>query len=295
MKKNLIQYLTLLLCAILLVICISQNNRLEMYRSQMGREMDELKNQLSSAMDNIAEDLRYELEESAQPVENYDVILSDLDFEGRTISMDAFVKLKQWTQDTAVSLIYTAGDEKNITTMVSDGTGTYSAPLEISMEDPEEFRVEAMVTINGVTSTMEIGSYSGISSLLPLYSSGYGWSGPDYRKGVLTMDFELFLEWQYVEPGTVSEPRFLIYVNDELIETRPAQTAGNDSYCIQLLEVECGENDAVRLEFRCEDSFGISYRFPCTEVILEDGVIFDVVSSDEVEFSWIAEAKNCDH
>ena len=40
MKKNLIQYLTLLLCAILLVICISQNNRLEMYRSQMGREMD---------------------------------------------------------------------------------------------------------------------------------------------------------------------------------------------------------------------------------------------------------------
>ena len=295
MKKNLIQYLTLLLCFILLALCITQTCRLQAYRSQINREMEELKNELSSAIENIRYDLRNELEEAAQPVEDYEVTLSDIDFESRTISLAVVVNLKQWSADSAVTLIISGETDKNTVEMVPDGTGAYFAPLDISLEDMDGFWLEAMVTTGGVSTKMELTGYPDVASLLPLYSSGSGWTGPYYDHGVLTLDFDIFLDWQYQQPGTISNPLFDIYVNGELVQTHPAQESASGSYGIQLLQIECGENDNVRMVFRCEDSFGIRYRFTCMEFTLEDGEIFDTLMSDELEFDWITEAENCDH
>ena len=295
MKKNLIQYLTLLLCFVLLALCITQTVQLETYRYQVIREMEELESKLSSAIENIRYDLRNELEEAARPVEDYNVSLSDIDFENRTISLAVDVNLKHWSTDTTVALVISGEMDKNIVEMITDGTGSYFAPLDVSLEEMEGFWLEALVTTGGVSTKMELTGYPDVASLLPLYSSGSGWIGPYYDHGVLTLDFDIFLDWQYQQPGTISNPLFDIYVNGELVQTCPAQKSDSGSYGIQLLQIECGENDNVRMVFRCEDSFGIRYRFTCMEFTLEDGEIFDTLMSDELEFDWITEAENCDH
>ena len=68
MKKNWMQYLTFLLCFILLFLCIAQTARLETLRFQLVQEIQHLENELSNAIDGISYDLRRELEETAKPV-----------------------------------------------------------------------------------------------------------------------------------------------------------------------------------------------------------------------------------
>ena len=79
MRKNLLQYLTLFLCAILLPLTIIQSIRLEKYRVQLDSDFNRLKIELSNTITDITSDLRYELEESAQPVDTYELTLGDID------------------------------------------------------------------------------------------------------------------------------------------------------------------------------------------------------------------------
>lgn len=294
MKKNLIQYLTLLLCLILLSLCITQTVRLEAYRSQLGREIDELKNQLSSEINGISYDLRSELEEAAQPVETYEISLAKIDYENRTIALDVSVTLKQWNEETAVSLIASAAGEKNIISMTTDGTGTYFVPLDIPLEQTQDVCLEAMVATGGVSTKTDLGGYPDIASQLPLRSGGCGWSETTYRKGTMILDFEQYLEWQW-EPGAISNARFEIYINEELYQTINAQEAGNHTFRLPSTELACEDNDTVQLVFRCDDSFGLSYRIDCFEAILEDGDVVETISSDDISFYWSTEAENCDH
>ena len=63
--------------------------------------------------------------------------------------------------------------------------------------------------------------------------------------------------------------------------------------CAILLPLTIIQN--VRLEFQCEDSFGVGYILPCLEIVLEDGYVTDTISMDAPEYYWITDAENCDH
>lgn len=295
MKKNPIQYITLFLCAILLPLTIIQSVRLEQYRIQLGSEFHSLENRLSSTLDAIRYDVRNELEQSSQPMDYYDISLGAIDFESRTVQLGASVSLKQWSEDSLVTLVIDDGALRKTIQMTTDGTGTFSTTLSVPLEEAEGFRLEAMVTTGGISTSMELGDYSDIYSLLPLRSTSSGWTGPEYVRGMLVLDYDYSLEWTCDQPGTISNARFNIYVNDDLLRTMPATEASNLNFRISPLEVECGENDTVRLEFCCEDSFGIGYIFTCMEYVLEDGTVTESVGLDATEFYWVTEAENCDH
>ena len=294
MKKNWMQYLTLALCFVLLFLCIAQTARLETLRFQLVQEIAHLENELSNAINAISYDLRRELEEAAEPVEFYEVNLAEIDYESRSISLDVLVTLKQWGKDTTVSLITTSADEKNIQHMLHDGTGTFTGKITAPLEATDGFWLEAMVSTGGVSTTMELTGYPDLASLMPLYSVGCAWSGLTYSKGTLPLEFEQHLEWQY-ESGTISNARFEIHVNDELFQTVNANEANNLNFQLPAMVLECEENDTIQLYFRCDDSFGLSYRFHCLEIVIEDGNVVESISDDEMEFFWISEAENCDH
>ena len=294
MKKNWMQYLTLLLCFILLFLCIAQTYRLEAYRSEVGREMDNLKNQLTSAIDGISYDLRNELESSSNPVESYDVTLAQIDNETRSFSLDVHITLKQWDEDTTVSLVTVSEKDKDIQYMAHDGTGTFTAAVNVPLADSDGVLLEAMVTTGGVSTRIDLEEYPDIDSLIPLRSDGCGWTETTYRKGVLILDFEQFLAWQY-EPGSISNARFEIYVNDELRQSIAAHVNSNHSFQLLSTELACENNSTVRLFFRCDDSFGLSYRFHCLEMFIEEGNVVESISNDEMDIFWTSEATNCDH
>ena len=295
MKKNLIHYLTLFLCAVLLPLTIIQSSRLEKYRVQLDNEFDRMKVELSNTINDIASDLRYELEDSAQPVDNYELTLGDIDYERRTIQINAAVTLKQWSEDSTVALIISDDDLRKTIYMTTDGTGTFATQLTVPLDDVQGFLVEAMVTTGGVSSKMDLGGYPDVYALLPLRNTGAGWTNPEYARGILKVDFEYYMEWQYNQPGTISNACFDIYVNDALTQTIPAHEQNGFTFSTSALEVECGENDVVLLVFRCEDSLGLGYIFPCTEFILENGRVTDTISMDSPQFYWITDAENCDH
>lgn len=295
MRKNLLQYLTLFLCAILLPLTIIQSARLEQCQIQLAAQMNRMESQLSSAIQEISHDVRLELEDSAQPVDNYDISLGEIDFESRTIQLNATVTLKQWSDDSLVTLVIDDGALRKTIQMTTDGTGTFSTQLTVPLEEVEGFWLEAMVTTNGISTSMELGGYPDIYSLLPLHNTGSGWTGPEYTRGMLVLDYDYSLEWTYDQPGTISNARFNVYVNNDLIRTIPAEESSHLTFCISPLEVECGENDTVRLELCCEDSLGIGYIFPCIEYVLENGTVEESISMDAMEFYWVTEGENCDH
>lgn len=295
MKKNVIQYTTLLLVFILLPLTILQGIRLEQYRVQLDSEFQNLENRLTNAIDDVLYDVRNELEESSQPVENYDISLGEIDFETRSIQLNATVTLKQWSEDSLVSLVIADDELRKTIQMTTDGTGTFSTTLSVPLEEAEGFLLKATVTTGGVSTSTDLGGYPDIYSLLPLRTSGLAWTEPAYDRGVLKLDFEYFLEWQYDQPGIISDARFEVYVNDALMQTLHATEQPDLSFRIHSLEVTCAENDVVLLVFRCVDSFGLEYIFPCTEFILENGMVMDTISMDSPQFHWVREAENCDH
>ena len=294
MKKNVIQYITLLLVAILLPLTMIQGIRLEQYRSQLSTEFNSLENQLYNTMDDIRYDLIIELERSSQPVENYDISLEDLDLGSHRLQLDVSVTLKKWSEDSTVTLIVENAGIRSIQDMTTDGTGTYTAVLDVTLDQVRDLWMEAMVTTSGVSTKLELGGYGDITYLLPLISSGCSWSEPEYHRGTLQMDYEVYLQWQY-QPGTVSNASFDIYVSDELVQTIPASAQPDLIFALSHLDIPCGENDTVRLDFRCEDSFGVGYILPCLEIVLEEGNVAETISMDMPEYYWITDAENCDH
>ena len=107
--------------------------------------------------------------------------------------------------------------------------------------------------------------------MLPLRNSGGGWSGPEYREGVMSSQFNITIEGQDAVPGPIQNPQFLTYKNGELVLTQDAvedpYTSGTNAVCYTVdtenydWSVACEVGDVIEVRFRCEDEFGLGYDF----------------------------------
>ena len=166
------------------------------------------------------------------------------------------------------------GDEKSQTAMTSDGNGVFSTKVELPCEmgAVNVIELEALVSGGGLTKKESLGVWGDISMLLPLRNDGAGWSGPKYRDGVMSSQFNFSITGQNNEAVVVNNPKFLVYRNGELAQELAATEYGNyysdniKNYAVhkehEEWSIECEEGDKIEIRFRCEDEYGLGYDFP---------------------------------
>lgn len=281
MKKNILQIVTLFLCAVLLVITIAQGMRLDEYQQQLEIKIESLNESVKDEIQRISYSIEQELEEANQAVSAYALEPIGIDIENRALLADLSVTLKEWHDDTTITLLATVGTEQISLPMTVGENGTFEARASLPLEESCEVILNALISGGGLTKQEMLGGWSDISMLLPLQNTGSGWSGPEYQDGVLSSDFQFHIEAQNGYTGAVRNPEFQIYKNGELTQTL---AAGIDPYSpsdlghyytVNTWSIECDIGDSIELRFRCEDEYGLGYNFP-----------FQI---------WVAEGETSDH
>ncbi len=272
MKKNWMQIVTLCLSAILLVVTIDQSTRLKEYQQQMENNIESLKWTVYNDVQSICNRIEGELEEANRVVSEYALEPTGLDKESRSLQSDVSVTLKEWYEDTEVTLLATMGEVTVPLSMTSDGNGTFTGQLSLSVEDNYEIFLNALISGGGLTKKEILGSWGNVFMLLPLQNGGGGWSGPDYHQGVLSSQFNITIRGQNGVPGPIKEPKFQVYKNGELAQTLSAVVhpyeSASDGICYtvdtedNLWSMECDIEDVIDIHFLCEDEYGLGYDFP---------------------------------
>ncbi|MBR2402879.1 MAG: hypothetical protein IKB01_08970 [Lachnospiraceae bacterium] len=75
--------------------------------------------------------------------------------------------------------------------MKGDGTGIFSGQIFLPVEGNNEVFLCTQISGGGLTTKEELGGWGDLSMLLPLQNSGGGWSGPEYRDGVMSSQFSI--------------------------------------------------------------------------------------------------------
>ena len=271
MKKNWMQIITLCLCGVLLVVTIAQGRQLSEFQRKMENQMDHLRSDVEHEIQYISNDIERELEEANRVVAEYALEPKGIDKENRSLQAEASVTLKEWYEDTQIVLLARVGNEELSLPTTADGNGTFSSQLSLPLEGNYEVFLDALVTGGGLTKKETLSAWGEISMMLPLRNSGGGWSGPEYREGVMSSQFNITIEGQDAVPGPIQNPQFLTYKNGELVLTQDAvedpYTSGTNAVCYTVdtenydWSVACEVGDVIEVRFRCEDEFGLGYDF----------------------------------
>lgn len=279
MKKNWMQIVTLCLCGVLLVVTIAQGRQLSEFQRKMENQMDHLRSDVEHEIQYISNDIERELEEANRVVAEYALEPKGIDKENRSLQAEASVTLKEWYEDTQIVLLARVGNEELSLPTTADGNGTFSSQLSLPLEGNYEVFLDVLVTGGGLTKKETLSAWGEISMMLPLRNSGGGWSGPEYREGVMSSQFNITIEGQDAVPGPIQNPQFLTYKNGELVLTQDAvedpYTSGTNAVCYTVdtenydWSVACEVGDVIEVRFRCEDEFGLGYDFLFQTLVAE--------------------------
>lgn len=282
MKKNGMQIVTLVLCAVLLVVNIVQGRRLEALGASLDIELSKMETHLDRAITNVSERVAWELEEAGKPVADFEVQPLYVDTENQTLEANIVLTLKQWSADTQVDVTAVVGQYTFITRLPVTGNGMCSGQMAFPLNKDTEVRLEAAVITNGVTTRQELTAWTDISGLLPLWYSGGSWSGPLVEPGLLTIgDLEISISNRENEDVQVAAPRFHVYRNGELVQELPGMRQTE-------LEVPCQEGDMIEVHFLCEDAFGLTYEFYFQGWAIQNGEAVDHYADgwESPKLSW---------
>lgn len=295
MKKNWLQAVTLCLCIILLIITIGQSLRLNEYQRQLDDKIDNLSGSFNNEIQNISSNIERELEKSNQVISEYTLEPTGIDNENRALLANVSVTLKEWYENTEMTLLPTVGENHISIPMTTDGNGTFTGQLSLSLENNYEIFLDALIAGGGLNKQEKLGGWSDISMLLPLQIRGGGWSGPEYRNGMLSSQYHITIEGQNGKTPFIQNPEFLIYKNNVLIQTLtavidPNSTASNAvCYTVDtqdnIWSIECDVSNVIDIRFRCVDEYGLGYDFlfktwVVNEEITENQAISEAQSSE---------------
>ena len=271
MKKNWLQIITLCLCAALLIVVISQGRRLDQYQRQTKSSIDNLKQTVENEMYLVSDRIQNELEEANRVVAQYALEPTGIDKGNKALTTDVSVTLKEWYADTEITVLATIDGKKVSLPATADGAGSFVAQLSIPLEGNPEVLLDALITGGGLTKQETLSAWGEISLLLPLRQDGGGWSGPDYRDGVLYSQFTTTITGQDGIPVSIHNPVFQIYKNGELAQTiaaivDPYMSASNGAcYTVDSADgdwgIACDVGDVIDIRFLCEDQYGLGYDF----------------------------------
>ena len=272
MKKYLWQIITCGLCAVLLVIIVAQGKQLNELSQKLDSKVDNMRYELQGEISNITNIVRSELDELDRIVLNSELEPAGIDKDAKQLRANAVVNLKEWYDDTEVTLSVTIGDKKKPVLMTSDGNGTFSTIVELpcELEEKNIIELEALISGGGLTRKESLGAWGDITMLLPLRSDGGGWSGPTYRNGVMSSQFNISIAAQNGTPVEINNPEFRIYKNGELVQNFEGVesanfSSGGKNYTVDtegnLWSIECEAGDNIAIRFLCEDEYGLGYDF----------------------------------
>ena len=265
------QIVTIFLCGILLAVTMVQGQQLKDLQQQMNNQMTQLRRDTEYEIQNISNAIRRELEEANRVVAEYALEPKGIDKESRALRAVASVTLKEWYEDTEVTLLARLGENQISLPMTSDGKGNYTGQISLSLEENCEVLLDVLVTGGGLTKKETLGAWGEISMMLPLRNSGGGWSGPEYMGGVMSSQFHITVDGQDEKPAPVRNPQFLTYRNGELVQTQKAiedpfsSSSKGRCYTVDTENYEwsvaCDVGDVIEIRFRCEDEYGLGYDF----------------------------------
>ena len=292
MKNNWIQYLSLVLCAIMLIIIIAQGKKLDEYQSHVNNQIETIRRSVNDDMQSIRYYIDNQLENVDKLVSSYEFKPSGIDKDNHCLKAKVSVSLKEWYEDTEVELIATVGQQNVNVDMKGDGTGIFSGQIFLPVEGNNEVFLCTQISGGGLTTKEELGGWGDLSMLLPLQNSRGGWSGPGYRDGVMSSQFSISIRGfanrmlkVYEDqdgPASVQNPEFYIYKNGELEQTLQA-IAGFPEDNIRIAaglepqvhaesneitysvgdkwSIECETGDVIDIHFICYDEYGLGYDF----------------------------------
>lgn len=271
MKRNWMEIIILCLCGLLLIVTIVQGNKLNELQQRMENQIGTLRNDVEREIQNISSNIERELEEANRLVAKYALEPNGIDPDARSLKAVATVTLKEWHEGTEILLVGKIGNEELSLTMTNDGNGEYSCPLLLPISEKGEIFLDVSISSGGVTKKESLGRWGDMTTLLPLRHGGCGWSGPEYRDGVMSSQFNITIAGQNGPPAPVTNPQFLTYRNGELVQTQKAisdpYSSSSDGICYTVdtedmnWSVECAVGDKIEIRFRCEDEFGLGYDF----------------------------------
>jgi len=270
-KKDWMQIVTLLLCVILLGVTISQGKRLGACQNQFQDRMDRLEQSVDDKIDSISDRIRQELDESNRMIKEYSLEPLGINKEKKVLQAILSVTLKQWHEDTEVTMLVKLGEKAHSVSLTAEENGVFSGGLELPLEENCEIILDAAISGGGMTFLESVGGWGDISMLLPLHSDGGGWSGPEYRDGTMRSQFNIMIEGQNGKPGVVDDPHFKIYKNGELAQTFSAvedpyfASDGTAAYTVDTenyyWRIDCEPLDVIEIRFLCRDEYGLGYDF----------------------------------
>lgn len=270
MKKNWLQIVTLCLCVILLVVTILQNQKLEEYEELLQYHADHLDRELNRVQ-NICHDIINTLEEANRKIAEQSVELTGIDTENHTLQFKVSLSLKEWNDDTQVTVLATADEKTTSFPMNAAGNGAFYCQIAVPV-DTDFFYVDLKADISGGgQNAQECLNYAIDHQLLPLHAAGGGWTGPEFDGKQMRSDFYINIEGAGSNPDKIRNPQFRIYKNGQLAQTLEANwdpTLSMDP-CISFKpktvadgwSIDCASGDAIEVWFRCEDEFGLGYEF----------------------------------
>lgn len=146
MKKNFLQILTLCLCIVLLVITIIQGMRLVEYRNWMEYRIDNLEQSVNGQTQRIADQVSRDLEEAGKTVADYTLEPVGIDPENRALLADVSVTLKEWYEETEVTLLVETALEEVPLPMTAAGDGVFTGRLSVPLEGTCELSLYARIS-----------------------------------------------------------------------------------------------------------------------------------------------------
>lgn len=272
MRKNMWQIAINILCVVLMAIVIIQGKKLNELSSRLDNDLNYIRTDLQNQITNLSYSFEREIEELDSVIASYEFQPTGINKDTKKLLANANLHLKEWNDNTEVTLCVYIGSEKLTMATNSDGNGVFSATVELPCDKNVENEIKIDALINNGTDTKEesIGAWSDISMLLPLQMNGGGWSGPNYENGLMDSHFNVSIKGLNSEFAVIKNPEFWIYKNGSLaqqldaIQSTKTYSDGKD-YVINAdnnyWSIECEEGDNIEIRFRCEDEYGLGYDF----------------------------------
>ena len=292
MKNNWMQYLSIILCAVMVVIIVVQGRKLDAYQMQLNNQMESLKRSVDDDIQSLRYYIDSQLENADKTIASYELTPSGIDKNNHCLKVKVSLSLKEWYEDSKVELIATLNQQEIRVDMNGDGAGKFIGEISLPVEGDLSIYLSTLITGGGTTKREDIGGWGNISMLLPLQNSGGGWSGPEYRNGVMSSQFSVSIsgfngemlrvyEEQGV-PASVQNPEFHVYKNGELAQQIPAIVSSPEDQIriaaglepelhVEISEItysvepdwniECEIGDVIDIHFICRDNYGLGYDF----------------------------------
>lgn len=295
MKRNWMQIAILCLCLILLAAVIAQGMRLNEYKRSLEGSISQLEVELERKLNSFSYEILSELEQANSTVAGYRLEPEGLDAESHMLLVNVIAELKEWKEDTAVTLLADVGGKNTSAAMEAGENGSFTARIPLPIENDTEVLLNVLISGGGLTKQEQLAAVGEISMLLPLKSSGAGWTGPNYRNGAIESSFSISVESLHGEQG-IFEPEFTVYRNDEKVQTIPAEKDPYDSYMDgtvisytsgspeETWSLQCDPGDKIEIRFCCMDEYGLYYDFPVYKCIAGEEAVYQ--EWEELRLSW---------